>query len=230
MDKISLAYWFPILEATRVPVPKTEWWNTDADFWPWADGQASETATTFMQDLRLRAERWGYPLFLRTGHTSAKHSWRDSCFVESEDKLKRNVWELIEFSLMQILDLPLDVWVIRELLDLDVRFSAFWENMPISQERRFFIKGGSVLCEHPYWPPDAFENVANVAENWRQLLEEMNASPIPPNLKTDSEHVSAHFDGAWSLDWARHKDGTWYAIDMAPMEVSYHWPGCPNGH
>ena len=22
-------------------------------------------------------------------------------------------------------------------------------------------------------------------------------------------------------------DGLWYAIDMAPTAVSFHWPGCP---
>ncbi len=59
-------------------------------------------------------------------------------------------------------------------------------------------------------------------------LYDMNAIEAPPSLQADSEHISAHFEGAWSLDWARHKDGSWYAIDMAPMQVSYHWPDCPN--
>ena len=80
IDKVSLSYWFPILEATGVRVPKTEWWETDADFWPWVDGEESKSANAFIDDLRQRLRERGYPVFLRTGHTSAKHSWKDSCY------------------------------------------------------------------------------------------------------------------------------------------------------
>ena len=48
-----------------------------------------------------------------------------------------------------------------------------------------------------------------------------------PELAHSSIKVAESFRGAWSLDWAKHKNGDWYAIDMAPMDVSYHWPDCP---
>ena len=225
IDKVSLSYWFPILEATGVRVPKTEWWETDADFWPWVDGEESKSANAFIDDLRQRLRERGYPVFLRTGHTSAKHSWKDSCYVENEDRLGRCVWGLIEFSLMQMPSLPLNTWVIRGFLDLDVHFNAFYGDMPIATERRYFIEGGAVVCSHPYWPADAFENTKK-SDNWQLELEAMNAIQAPPSVRADSEHISASFEGAWSLDWARHKDGSWYAIDMAPARVSYHWPQC----
>jgi hypothetical protein len=225
-DRISLAHWFPILQSTGVKVPKTEWWHTSADFWPWADGKESKSASAFMRGLKQRLKKWEYPVFLRTGHTSAKHSWKDSCYVESEERLRRCVWELIEFSLMQIFELPIDIWVIREFLDLDIRFSAFWGDMPIATERRYFVEDGRVICSHPYWPAEAFERTHPKPEDWVARLAEMNAVEIPQSIRADSEHVSAHFEGAWSLDWARHSNGSWYAIDMAPAEVSYHWPDC----
>lgn len=40
--------------------------------------------------------------------------------------------------------------------------------------------------------------------------------------------VSSRFDGRWSLDLAQHADGRWFAVDMAEMDRSYHWQGCPN--
>lgn len=224
-DYISLAYWFPKLEATGVRVPKTEWWTTDADFWPWADGKESESASQFMKDLRQRLGKWGYPAFLRTGHTSAKHSWNKSCYIEDEGRLGRCVFGLVEFSLMQIMSLPLDTWAIREMLDLDVRFNAFWGGMPVATERRYFIEAGSVVCSHPYWPAEAFERTHNKPTDWAARLSEMNAVKAP-RLDEPSAKVSESFLGAWSLDWARHSDGSWYAIDMAPAEVSYHFPGC----
>jgi len=228
-DRISLAYWFPKLQATGVLVPETEWWTTDADLWTVIDGEPNNGARAFLADLKQRASRRDYPLFLRTGHTSAKHSWKDSCYVASEDQLGKSVFGLLEYSAMAMPSLPFDTWVIREFLDLDVRFKAFWGEMPINVERRYFIKDGKLLCFHPYWPAEAFERTSNKPDNWRELLEKMNEEGDEiPELVHLSIKVAGAFEGAWSLDWAKHSNSDWYAIDMAPMEVSYHWEGCPS--
>jgi hypothetical protein len=224
-DRISLAYWFPILETTGVRVPKTDWWETDANLWSVADGQPDKSADEFLDDLKRRSNEHGYPLFLRTGHTSGKHSWKNTCHVTGEDRLGRCVYGLIESSLMAMPSMPLNVWVVRELLDLDVHFNAFWGDMPIATERRYFIEAGSVICSHPYWPAEAFETTHQKPSDWAARLAEMNAISAP-ELSDLSAEVSEAFEGAWSLDWARHKNGEWYAIDMAPAEVSYHWPRC----
>ncbi|KKK46928.1 hypothetical protein LCGC14_3160340 [marine sediment metagenome] len=225
-DRISLAYWFPKLLKLGIKVPITEVIRTDADFWPIFDGQPSESANAFIEDLKKRATEWGYPLFLRTGHTSAKHSWKDSCHVINEDGLVSAVYHLAEVSAMAMPSMPWDVWVIREFLSLDIHFTAFWGHMPIATERRFFIEDGKVICEHPYWPAEAFERTTMKPVDWVVALSRMNAIEVPHSVIEESEKVSEHFDGAWSLDWARHKDGSWYAIDMAPAKVSYHLPGC----
>lgn len=227
IDMISLAYWFPILEKTGVPVPATIIIETDVDFWPILAGVETPSAVEFLQGLEAKATKHGYPLFLRTGHTSAKHSWKDSCYVISEDQLGQSVVELLEFSAVAIPCLPWNIWAIREFLELDVRFTAFWGDMPIANERRYFIENGTMICSHPYWPAEAFERILNKPDNWQELLDEMNAEATP-ELDELSIHVSKHFEGAWSLDWAKAKDGTWYAIDMALMRASYHWPECPN--
>ncbi|MHC4799934.1 MAG: hypothetical protein ACYTF1_25135, partial [Planctomycetota bacterium] len=179
-------------------------------------------------------EEWGYPLFLRTGHTSAKHSWKNSCFVESEKRLGRCVFELFEYSAMAMPSLPVNVWAIRELLDLDVRFNAFWGEMPISVEQRFFIEPDGVICHHPYWPPEAFEKTHQKPDDWEELLTKMNDDITPEEIEyldyqCGQVLMKGEFEGRWSVDFARDKKGFWYLIDMAPMEVSYHWPGCEHG-
>lgn len=225
MDKNALSYWLPYLVEAGVPLPRTQIIKTEADFWPWVDGKESPSASKFMDYLKIEAERFGLPLFLRTGHTSAKHSWKKSCYVNSLVWLGKNVWELIEYSAMAMPCLPLDEWVLREFLDLDTRFTAFWGDMPINNERRYFIKDGEIICRHPYWPPMAFENTRTSTKDWLDILQEMNAEEAP-ELEELTMRVASVIDGAWSLDWAKAKSGTWYAIDMALARVSYHWPDC----
>jgi hypothetical protein len=229
VDKVSLAYWFPKLQASGVLTPTTKIITTKTDFGPMMDGQPSKEIDEFIAFLKHEAEHFGFPLFLRTGHLSAKHSWKDSCFVPSKEQIGNSIYALVEASALATLrGLPMDVWVIRSFLDLDIRFTAFHGDMPVAVERRYFIEDGKVICSHPYWPAGAFEQIRNKPENWGALLTEMNAVTAP-ELEDLSVQVSQSFEGAWSLDWAKHKSGTWYAIDMAPMEVSWHWPGCEHG-
>lgn len=49
-----------------------------------------------------------------------------------------------------------------------------------------------------------------------------------PELEELTIRVASVFEGAWSLDWAKTKNGDWYAIDMALAGSSYHWQECPN--
>ena len=227
MDKNALSYWFPILlKAIDVPVPRTKIIKTDVDFWPLFDGHPAEEAKEFLANLQIEVSNFGLPLFLRTGHTSAKHSWKDSCYVKSVEELGKNVFQLLEYSAIAMPCLPWNEWVLREFLDLDTRFTAFWGDMPINNERRYFIKDGEIICRHPYWPPLAFEGTKISTVKWREILDKMNSEEAP-ELEELTMQVASVFDGAWSIDWAKTKNGDWYAIDMALAGMSYHWPDCP---
>lgn len=223
----ALSYWFPKLETADVPVPRTKIIKTDVDFWPLLDGESAEGVSEFLAHLKDEVSDFGLPLFLRTGHTSAKHSWKNSCSVNTIEKLGRSVYELIEYSAIAMPCLPWSEWVLREFLDLDTRFTAFHGDMPINNERRYFIENGEIVCRHPYWPPEAFEVTRTSTLNWREILEEMNSEEAP-ELEELTLRVASVFDGAWSVDWARARNGLWYAIDMALARDSYHWRGCPN--
>jgi hypothetical protein len=126
VDKTALSYWFPKLVEAGIPVPKTKIVQMPANaqrvIWNWFDGKAGDAAdqpsfNTFITELRAAALGIGFPIFLRTDHTSAKHSWRDTCFVKSLAELEQHVYEIAEFSeIADMIGLPWDTWVVREFL------------------------------------------------------------------------------------------------------------------
>ncbi len=230
-DPINLATWFPRLAATGVPVPRTVIVPGPPDLINLLDGQPVAGFAAFVAALRAAADRLGYPAFLRTGHTSHKHGWSGTCFLEAPQTLPQHIVNLVEFScLADLCDLPTDTWVVREFLRLRHAFQAF-DDMPVATERRYFLQDGRVVCHHPYWPRDVFQQhpTHHLPATWEQDLAALNheTDAEVAFLTAQSRRVAAAFPGAWSLDWALATDGTWYSIDMAPAAVSYHSPGCP---
>ena len=230
-DRNDLAFWFERLKATGVNVPRTTIVRATGSVAEAAYGEYSPHVAPLIEDLKRAAADIGYPVFLRTGHGSGKHGWKDTCFVERPEDFGTHVPNLIEWSecVSMPFGLPTDVWVVREFLPLVSMFKAFHGRMPINREFRAFIEGGEVRCLHAYWPAFALKGQSPSKSNWSELLTEMNKLLVGDDalIRTQSALVSCAFDGAWSLDWAQTQDGTWYAIDMAVAEESFHWPGCP---
>lgn len=227
-----MSHWFPTLNSTGVPVPDTRIVTTDLPLEDMVCGDAAMAAyppewLSFLTQLRAFALEVGWlPIFLRTGHGSGKHDWLDTCYVAQSKRLGRHVAQLVEWSAMR--DLPTRVWAVREALQLVSSFTAF-NGFPVNCERRYFIENGKVSCHHPYWPQRAVADGSPSVDGWQERLEALNeeASIEVAYLTAQSERVAAAFPGeSWSLDWALATDGVWYAIDMAPAELSYHWPGC----
>ena len=226
-DPACLSTWYPILERSGVPTPKTRIVAGPSDLVRLLDGEEPPGFKPLVATLQKAAATLGYPVFLRTGHTAAKHSWKRTCYVESAKVLGQHVVNLVEESgLLSLFGLPTTIWVVREFLDLAYTFRAF-EDMPIAQERRYFIGDGRVLCHHAYWPPASIRNPD--CRLWKPRLAALNEESTSEiqHLTALSEQVAAHFTGAWSLDWSLGQDGTWRATDMAPAARSYHWDGCP---
>ena len=230
-DPNDLAFWFERLKATGVNVPRTTIIKARGSVVAAGYGEDTPHLEPLLEDLKRAAADIGYPVFLRTGHGSAKHEWKDTCFIECAEDFRTHVPNIIEWSecVSMPFGLPTDVWVVREFLPLVSTFKAFAGRMPINREFRAFIEGGEVKCLHAYWPEFAIEGHAPSKENWRGLLKLMNELLVEDDatIRTQSALVSRAFEGAWSLDWAQTTDGTWYAIDMAVAEDSFHWPGCP---
>lgn len=69
---------------------------------------------------------------------------------------------------------------------------------------------------------------SRLPDNWRELLRELNVEPEEEVrlLSRYAEEIGAALGGYWSVDFARGADGTWYFIDAAAGEESWH-PPCP---
>src|ERR1041385_8354898 len=103
IDKTCMSYWFPKLEAAGLPVPRTIMVSMSheafRDVFRVFDGEDMQgDAEPFFEEIKKAADQIGYPCFLRTGQTSAKHSWERSCFLPSPDAIRAHVIEIVEYS------------------------------------------------------------------------------------------------------------------------------------
>lgn len=227
-DRNNMLYWFPLLERADVLVPRTILLSTEVDIDAVLDGETPDGYDEFIRAIERAAEAIGYPVFLRTGHTSAKHDWSRSCFVPGPESIASGVAGIVEYSMLaDFLGLPVRTWAVREFLPLQFTFRAF-RGMPIAREFRVFVEDGKVLCLHPYWPKDSIRNPD--CEDWQEKLEVI--SQVTDDVISEAERIASalkpHFDGSWSVDICQHQDGRYFVTDMAEADRSFHWAGCPN--
>lgn len=219
----SFGYWFPILQSTGVKVPKTEFVEFGADLSYEIIGEAGfrPTGIDFLKMVKECADKIGYPSFIRGSHTSAKHYWKDSCYLPNEDSLSSRVFKIAEFS--AFVDIPCEGFAVRELIPTKPLFTAFHGEMPITREFRFFAKEGAIHWIQPYWPALSIKEPKS--DDWEKALRE--AQLLDPDtlfhLMTETIKVSQAFEGLWSIDWLQGADGNWYCTDMAAGGLSYVW-------
>ena len=231
MNKNSLLYWFPKVSGLGIPVPRTHCLDADAmQILGAMEGEAPLTPE-FVSALHGAAEVIGYPLFLRTDLQSGKHGWKDTCFVPSAALLQRNMFGVAEENEMGacMFGPHYSAFVFREFLDLETSFIAFYGDMPVNRERRYFVRDGAILCHHSYWPEGAIDGHTNDPD-WQRKLAVLNEEPdAEVALLSDyALRVGKALPGFWSVDFAKTRAGNWYLIDMAVGGESYHWPGCVN--
>ncbi len=117
VDRNDMWHWFPILKASGVPVPRTTFVTAPAGLRGILDGVLPEGYGTFVGELGAAARSFGFPVFLRTGHPSPKHSWRLTCHLERAEDIPAHVAALVEYSeCADILGLPYRTWAVREFI------------------------------------------------------------------------------------------------------------------
>lgn len=236
-DRTRLSWWFPKLPH-YIPTPETLIIPYDGyDLINLLDGETPADLLRLVNfGVKILCSRivsagnvLGWPLFLRTDYLSGKHHWKDTCHVPGPECVAKRVAHLVEESaIADIMGFPTDYWIARELISTKPVFHAFYGEMPIVKERRYFVQDDQVMCHHPYWPADAFLHCS--VPNWEELLIEMNIEDVAEVdlLSKLSSKVGAALGGAWSIDWLwSEKECQWYLTDMADAVQSYHWPGCP---
>lgn len=222
-----LSYWFPVIRDLGLPVPRTQIVRTDVKLIELVDGRQPKGLGEFIIALAQEAEVIGLPLFLRTGQTSGKHDWRNTCRVEKISDLLQHVVNLVEFSeMVDLRGLDTDVWALREFLHTEAAFIAF-NGMPITTERRYFVENDTLVCHHPYWPVEAIEGETDVPD-WRARLQQINQEGVEvEELGRMARLAGSALHGKWSVDFLFTTDRGWVLTDMAPAQQSWHWPDCP---
>ncbi len=237
-EKCCLSYWFPRLQESGVPVPQTHiiklpksiWFACGEDISDSPECQAMvDQVPQLCKDIAACADALGgYPVFLRTGQTSGKHSWKNTCFLPGRQAIDKHVFDIWEYSeMVDMIGLATNVWVVREMLKVASPFTAF-SGFPVTKERRYFIKDGEIAGHQPYWPPHAVKGHTAFV-GWEEKLDELNfqSDAEVAKLSDLTRQVAKEFDGAWSIDWLCTQDRGWVCIDMAEAHRSFVWKEHP---
>ena len=228
VNKTRLSYWFPLIQAAGIPVPRTEIVPYEHSLAPLFDGEQPEGWNDLRRNIIHAAERISRtgPWFLRTDFGAAKHSWKNTCFVIDLSSIGRHIAAIAEEHEMQFPFVPpCDKWIVREMLPTKPIFTAFWGDMPITREFRFFVLDGEVMSWQPYWPPDSLKDHKPSRKDWRKRLAAasfFHDTGEQEMLYDLARRVSRAVPGFWSVDLLETERG-WFVTDMAEGEKSYRW-------
>jgi hypothetical protein len=226
MIEDSMMLWYPKIKNLDIPQPKTEIYEIPKNV---LENLCEENMENLdMNAVKEVANRIGYPLFLRTDLASGKFFWKMSCFVEKEEDLQSHIFEVISFNQCAgVVGLPFEALVFREYIQMKNLFTAFYGEMPVNPEIRFFVENGEVLCWHWYWAMEAIKQPS--VSNWKEILENEKKSVFGNEilwLTTDARKVSKVLDGYWSVDFCKAKNDKWILIDCARADLSWHPDDC----
>lgn len=216
----DITFWYPVLFHSQIPVPKTIILHTNIDMEVVSYGKKPDGFDDFVKEVRSAIKKVGLPAFFRTGYLSNKHDWKNSCFITDLDKIQNHITSLVEMSDIATIDrfCPCDFFAVREIIKTKPYFTYFSGDMPITSERRYFVRNGKIECQHPYWPAEVFPDID------KKQIEELNRFGEEDKAILDSmaTYISKKFSGYWSVDFLKDINNKWYCTDMAIGESSYH--------
>lgn len=181
-------------------------------------------------DLERAATDIGFPAFVRSDLSSAKHSGIDAVRADTPDDLESVVASVVADSAHKGL-YPMAL-LVREWIDIDHEFRAF-DGLPIGAEYRLIAGPDDVQCVHYYWPEESIRDADRPPEEWQPLRDAHAAGDVLPSVRvvaTRAARLANRHDALdplelWSVDFARDADGEWWLIDMALAADSWH-PEC----
>lgn len=223
-----LSYWFPLIEAAGVPVPKTAIVREPEfrELLRLLDGEPTPVLERLASAIAEAAKPMGWPCFLRTGQGSGKHNWENCCYLGIPASIEPHIVALVEWSeSVDFLGLPYDVWAVREMLPTKPLFRCTrYGNFPVVREFRVFVDGGSILYHVPYWPDGAIEEGRPDDPEWAGKLYLANRlrEHERVHIETLAAIAGSAVGGKWSVDILETERG-WFVTDMAVAERSYGW-------
>jgi hypothetical protein len=234
-ERTALSHWFPavqkVLPTERYPKTILVAPPKGCRLLRLLDGDEPTGLDEFEERLAEAAETIGYPVFLRSDLTSAKHEPGPPCVVRGEKALLRSVSDIVDYQVQNLITpIGLDCWAVREMLPITPAFYAFG-GLPIVPEVRLIVRGGRFERSFPYWPAAALEETARRVNgdpmSGGRFTLAMAAMKLAANNAKDlrqmremSEAVCTELDGDWSIDWMK-TDRGWVLIDMADADLSW---------
>lgn len=222
MQECSMENWWPRVQDLGIPLPETV--RLEATKEPIMDGM--ELAVPDKSDVAEAVRQvGGPPAFIRSDQTASKHQMGNGSKVTTDDPEEMMLGSLYEAHLGFGAPKP-SCYYVREWLDLYHEFRSFANSeTPVAAEVRTFILDGEYYDGEFYWPEDAIWDHAATEDDWPALLEKTRDRAMLDKgiWKQMSETVATEFDtGYWSVDFALGDNGTWYLLDMARGELSWH--------
>ena len=141
--------------------------------------------------------------------------------ISSDEDLDSHITNIINFS--TYLNIPFTSLALRKWINGDVAWYAKeYGRMPVRKEFRFFVEGGKVTHIQPYWPEEAFKELKEIPEYWRNKLDKiMYLSPdTGRELSRIACEIVKELRGNWSVDFLDSYEG-WVLTDMALAHRSY---------
>jgi hypothetical protein len=224
-DRNSALFWHPLLVEAGLRMPSTRFVSYDhAAFVEAMEDSEGEEPLLPFTEVTQAAEALGWPVFVKTDLTSAKHDGPDSYKLSSPQ-------DVPEVLTATATDCEMKLWLtgptaqafmLREWLDLPAPFVAF-RGHPIAEEWRVFASPDGVLCAHFYWPENALDGHVK-SPMWREELSDLRRlrHGNEGKLETLAQHAAQALGGEWSVDFARDRGGMWWLIDVATAETSWH--------
>lgn len=237
VDRNSIAFWFPKVQAAGIRVPQTALLHSP-DLTALLDGPSAMDRLTrhghqaLIEAIQAAGDQLGWPCFLRTGHGSGKHEWRHCCYLADPAHIGQHVYNLVEWShLVDMMGLSTDVWAVRELIPTAPLFVCEgFAGFPVTREFRVFVLDGGFEHVQPYWPPDSVAQGRPEDPSWRALLDA--ASRLKEDEMYELSDIAeeagrAVGGGYWSVDLLQDQDGEWWLTDMAEGDRSFRWEPTP---
>lgn len=169
----------------------------------------------------------GYPAFIRTDVTSAKHAGKCAWYIQHEDSINTALISTLTLSHTKTYfqKLKASAIMVRPFLQLKHERTAF-NGLPVAKEWRIFSDGTRYQCAHYYWPEEALAGHMDDGGSADALVHWSN-SWLPSEALDAAERAAKLMEGGkWSIDFAEGEDGKLWLLDMATAGNSYHAPMC----
>lgn len=231
MNRNSALIWLPKIVEAGISTPQTELVKYEHEAVREVfDGGEPKAFDELLVMVRTACKKIGYPIFVRTDLSSAKHDGPKAYRINKEEDIPRAIYATLEDNEMKFWLEPegSKAILVREWLELQSPFAAF-NRHAIAYEWRFFANAERVICFHPYWPESSIEFYGGAKEpdGWREALRTLHQ--IPENieeLKAVAVKAAGLYGTVASIDMAQDRNTRWWLTDMAIAEDSFHWPDC----